>query len=203
MSIKTANEECLKRINEGGAVWTDIRLARDVVPGMADYTVLHAGPPVTWDQMCGPMRGAIIGASMYEGWAKTPEEAVTLAGSGRLKFDSGHHHRSIGPMSGIITPSMQVSVVRNERFGLDTYATLYMGIGKVLRHGAYDEGVMTKLRRLPQMQGAYQVSGTPTLIVNGKYRLSPTADRGFAGMLGALDFVLAKERAEAPAKKNR
>ena len=146
MSIKTANEECLARIQEGTAVWSDVRLARDVVPGLGDHTVFHAGPPLTWDRMCGPMRGAIIGASMFEGWAKTPEEAVALAERGALKFDSSHHHHAIGPMSGIITPSMQVNVVRNDRFGIDTYSTLYMGIGKVLRHGAYDETVMAKLR---------------------------------------------------------
>jgi len=145
MSIKQANEECVRRIEEGNANWADLRLARDVVPGMDDYTVFHAGPPVAWENMCGPMRGAIIGASMFEGWAKTPDEAIALAGSGKLKFDSSHHHRAIGPMSGIITPSMQVNVVRNERFGLETYSTLYMGTGKVLRHGAYDETVMAKL----------------------------------------------------------
>jgi hypothetical protein len=146
MSIKSANEECLRRIQEGSAVWVDVRPARDVIPGMKDYTVLHAGPPLPWENMCGPMRGAIIGASMFEGWARTPEEAVALAGSGKLAFDSGHHHHAIGPMSGIITPSMQVNVVRNEPFGISTHSTLYMGIGKVLRHGAYDETVMAKLR---------------------------------------------------------
>ncbi len=146
MSIKAANEECIRRIQDGGAVWVDICTARDVVPGMGEYTVFHAGPPLPWERMPGPMRGAIIGASMFEGWAKTPDEAVALAESGRLRFDSSHHHRAIGPMSGIITPSMQVNVLRNEAFGLDTYTTLYMGIGKVLRHGAYDETVMEKLR---------------------------------------------------------
>ena len=144
--IEAANQECVQRIQDGTAVWVDIRTARDVVPGMGDYTVFHAGPPLPWEKMCGPMRGAIIGASMFEGWAKTPDEAVALAESGKLKFDSGHHHHAIGPMSGIITPSMQVNVVRNDRFGIDTHATLYMGIGKVLRHGAYDESVMQKLR---------------------------------------------------------
>src|SRR5512144_1735383 len=164
MSIKAANDECIRRIDQGGAVWVDIRTARDVVPGLGDRTVFHAGPPLAWDNMPGPMRGAIIGASMFEGWAKTPEEAVALAESGQLRFDSGHHHRAIGPMSGIITPSMQVNVVRNDKFGLDTYSTLYMGIGKVLRHGAYDEGVMTKLRWMnhelaPLLKKALQEAG--------------------------------------------
>ncbi len=164
MSIKQANQECVKRIEEGNALWVDLRLAREVVPEMDDYTVFHAGPPVAWENMCGPMRGAIIGASMYEGWAKTPEQAIALAASGKLKFDSSHHHRAIGPMSGIITPSMQVNVVRNERFGLDTYSTLYMGTGKVLRHGAYDETVMAKLRWMnhelaPLLRKAIQAAG--------------------------------------------
>ncbi len=150
MSIKTANQECLKKIQESTAVWVDICTARDVVPGMGDRTVFHAGPPVTWDKMCGPMRGAIIGACLFEGWAKTPEEAVSIAEKGELKFDSSHHHHAIGPMSGIITPSMQVNVVRNDKYDIDTYSTLYMGIGKVLRHGAYDDTVMEKLRWMNQ-----------------------------------------------------
>jgi hypothetical protein len=164
MSINTANQECLDRIQEGTAVWVDVREAREVVPGMEEHTVLHAGPPLTWDRMCGPMRGAVIGASMFEGWARTPEEAVSIAERGVLKFDSGHHHHAIGPMSGIITPSMQVNVVRNDRFGIDTYSTLYMGIGKVLRHGAYDETVMEKLRWMnhelaPMLARALQEAG--------------------------------------------
>jgi hypothetical protein len=128
MGIRSANEECLKRIRTSTAVLVDIRLAREVVPGLDGQTVYHAGPPVTWDRMCGPMRGAIIGACMFEGWAESPEEAISLAESGALHFDSCHHHRAIGPMSGIITPSMQVHVV-----------------GKVLRHGAHDESVMRRL----------------------------------------------------------
>jgi hypothetical protein len=163
-SIKQANDECIGRIEAGNAIWADLRLARDVVPGMDDYTVFHAGPPVSWQDMCGPMRGAVIGASMFEGWARTPDEAIAIAESGKLKFDSSHHHRAIGPMSGIITPSMQVNVVRNERFGLETYSTLYMGTGKVLRHGAYDETVMAKLRWMnhelaPLLKAALQAAG--------------------------------------------
>ncbi len=145
MSVKAANEECLSRIQRGTAALVDIRLARDVVPGMDDMTIYHAGPPVPWGRMCGPMRGAIIGACLFEGWARTPEEAVALAEADTLRFDSCHNNRAIGPMAGIITPSMQVHVVRNEAFDIETYSTLYMGIGKVLRHGAYDQSVLDRL----------------------------------------------------------
>lgn len=146
MSIGSANQECLRRINESTAVLVDVRLARDVIPGMGDRTVLHAGPPITWDRMCGPMRGAISGACVFEGWVKTPEEGLELAASGALTFDSCHNHRSVGPMSGIITPSMAVHVIRNDKFGIETYANLYEGIGKVLRHGANDQAVIDRLR---------------------------------------------------------
>jgi len=146
MSIDAANKVCLEKIQASTAVWSDIKKAKDVVPGMGDRTVLHAGPPLTWEQMCGPMRGAITGACIFEGWATDPEGVTRLAESGELEFDSSHHHNAIGPMSGIITPTMQVSVVNNDTNNQETYATLYMGIGKVLRHGAFDDEVMAKLR---------------------------------------------------------
>ena len=143
-----ANAEFLERVQAGSATLVDVRVARDVVPGMGGRTVLHAGPPLSWDRMCGPVRGAIIGACLYEGWAATPAEAIALGESGELTFDCTHHHRAIGPMSGIITPSMAVQVVRNDRFGVETYATLYEGIGKVMRHGAYDAAVLERVRWL-------------------------------------------------------
>jgi len=146
MRIDQANALCLERIQAGTAIWSDIREARTAIPGMSERTVLHAGPPLNWHQMCGPMRGAITGACIFEGWARSYEEVEALATNGEIVFDSSHHHHAIGPMSGIITPSMQVNVVRNEPFGIETYATLYMGIGKVLRHGAFDEEVIGKLR---------------------------------------------------------
>jgi hypothetical protein len=148
ITVGAANREFLDRVQAGTAVLVDVRVARDVVPGMRERTVLHAGPPLTWERMCGPVRGAIVGACLFEGWAKTPDEALAIASRGELEFDCTHHHRAIGPMSGIITPSMAVQVVRNDRFGLETYATLYEGIGKVMRHGANDEAVLERVRWL-------------------------------------------------------
>jgi hypothetical protein len=145
MSIGAANQECLRRIQDSQPVLVDLRPAIEVIPGMTERSVLHAGPPVTWEHMCGPMRGAITGACLHEGWAKTPEAAVALAESGELAFASCHDRGAAGPMSGIITPSMYVYVVRNQTFGNEAYSGLYEGIGKVLRHGAYDEAVLERL----------------------------------------------------------
>ncbi len=146
MSVATANRECLDRMQRSSPTLIDLRPAGEVVPGMADRVVLHAGPPLDWERMCGPMRGAVIGACLFEGWARTPAEATALPAGGGLTFDPCHHHRAVGPMAGIITRSMHVFVVRNEPFGTEAFATINMGLGKVLRMGAYDESVIERLR---------------------------------------------------------
>jgi len=145
MTTGEANREVLRRMQAGTAILVGLATAREVVPGLRDRVVLHAGPPIGWDRMCGPMRGAVIGASLFEGWARTPEDAVRLAESGGLAFDSCHHHRAVGPMAGIITASMAVWIVRDRASGGEAYATINMGQGKVLRMGAYDASVLERL----------------------------------------------------------
>ena len=122
--------------------------ARDAIPGMTEDTLLHAGPPITWDRMCGPMRGAVVGALLYERRASTPEEAQRLAESGAVRFAPCHEHQAVGPMAGVVSPSMPVFVVRNAEFGNLSYATLNEGLGKVLRYGAFDDTVIARLRWL-------------------------------------------------------
>lgn len=145
VSIADANREALRRIQESRASLVGLRPARDVVPGLGERHVLHSGPPITWGRMCGPQRGAVIGACLFEGWARTPAEAVRLAESGGLTFSPCHAHRAVGPMAGIVTPSMAVYVVRNDAGGTEAYATINMGLGKVLRMGAYDDSVLERL----------------------------------------------------------
>jgi len=140
-----ANQEAIRRLQRSTARLTGVRLARDVVPGMRDHLVLHSGPPVTWDRMCGPQRGAVIGACLFEGWAKSPDEAVKLAESGGLTFEPCHHHHAVGPMAGILTTSMAVFTIDNDPFGNRAYATINMGLGRVLRMGAYDDSVIERL----------------------------------------------------------
>jgi hypothetical protein len=135
------------RIKKGTARLTGIRIARDVVPALRQGKVLlHAGPPVQWQNMCGTMQGAMIGAMLFEGWAKTPADAEALGASGDVAFSPCHHQRCIGPMAGIVSPSMAMYVTTNEVFGVDVYTTLNMGLGKVLRMGAYGPEIIEKLR---------------------------------------------------------
>lgn len=162
--IEEANRQALERVLKARPVLKTIGIARDVIPGMDENTLLHAGPPITWDRMSGPVRGAVIGALLLEGRASTPEEAAELAASGEIRFDPCHHHQAVGPMAGLISPSMSVYVVENETYGNRAYATLNEGYGKVLRYGAYDEEVLTRLRWLadtmaPVLKAAIEAVG--------------------------------------------
>ncbi len=128
----------------------DLVLAREAVAGLADgqRRILHSGPPIEWADMCGPQQGAIIGAIRYEGWADSLESAESLAASGAIAFDPCHEHGAVGPMAGIISPSMPVWVVENTDHGNRAYCNLNEGLGKVLRFGANSPEVLDRLRWL-------------------------------------------------------
>jgi hypothetical protein len=144
--IKQANEEVMNRILNAQPMLIDIGIAGEVIPGMNKKIILHAGPPVEWNRMSGPLKGAIIGGLIYEGLASNEEEAVKLAQSGEIKFDSCHNHDAVGPMAGVVTASMPVWILENETFGNKSYCTLNEGLGKVLRYGAYSDDVIERLK---------------------------------------------------------
>ena len=143
--VENANLLAVERMMEADPFWTDVAPAIKVVPGMKDHLLLHAGPPITWERMSGPVRGAILGACIYEGWAKDAVEAEKLVASGAVQFDPCHHHDSVGPMAGIISPSMPVFQVTDRKYGIKSYSNFNEGIGKVLRYGAYNEEVLKRL----------------------------------------------------------
>jgi hypothetical protein len=144
--IRAANASAIERILSARPMLVGVRPAREVVPGLGPRMILHAGPPIDWARMCGPMRGAIVGATLFEGWADSPEAALALIERGELTFEPCHHHGAVGPMAGILSPSMPVVVVENKPGGTRAFATLNEGLGKVLRFGAYDQEVLTRLR---------------------------------------------------------
>ena len=145
-AIEQANARVMKIILGGMPHLVGLERALDVIPGMRPDLLLHAGPPITWDRMCGPMRGAVIGALLYERKAGTAEEAQRLAASGAVKFAPCHEHAAVGPMAGVVSPSMPVFVLKNEAYGNYAYCTMNEGLGKVLRYGAYSEPVIQRLK---------------------------------------------------------
>jgi len=115
--IKKANEEAVRRLTLGEPELVDIAPAGEVIPGMKDKMITHAGPPIEWQHMCGAQKGAIIGMVLYEGWAKTVDEAKALLKKGGIRLEPNHHHQTVGPMAGTISPSAPVWVVENKAFG--------------------------------------------------------------------------------------
>jgi hypothetical protein len=153
MDIETANAQAVERMMEARPVLVGVGRARDVIPGMRDNLFLHAGPPITWDRMCGPQRGAVMGALILEGKAKDEVEAESLARAGAVDFEPCHHHQSVGPMAGVISPSMMVYVIENKTHGNQAFSGLNEGYGKVLRMGAYAPEVIARLRWMNDVMG--------------------------------------------------
>ena len=63
--VPEANATAVARLLAARPHLVDIRPAREAVAGLDGRLVLHAGPPITWDDASGPLRGAIIGAALY------------------------------------------------------------------------------------------------------------------------------------------
>ena len=146
VDIEAANQEATTRMMEARPVLVGLGMARDVIPGLRDNLILHAGPPIQWERMSGPLRGAIIGALIFEGKATTAEEAEVLATSGKIDFAPCHEYGAVGPMAGVTSPSMAVYIVENLTHGNRAFSNLNEGYGKVLRYGAYQQDVQDRLR---------------------------------------------------------
>jgi hypothetical protein len=171
-----ANVEALRRILAADPVLAEVRRAGELIPQLdAERLLLHAGPPIEWQRMCGPMRGAVCGAIVFEGWAGDLAAAEKLAASGAVKFAPNHHFGAVGPMTGITTRSMPLLVVENRKFGNWAACTINEGLGKVMRFGGNDAEVLARLAWLRDEFGP--VLGRALAAVNG-IALNPLIARG-------------------------
>ncbi|MFN0316069.1 MAG: DUF1116 domain-containing protein [Burkholderiales bacterium] len=161
--IEKANQRAFDAFLAVAPMLRGVGRARDLLPKMNDRTLLHAGPPIEWERMCGPMQGAVIGAVLYEGWAQDGESAARLASAGKITFAPCHHHGCVGPMAGIISPSMPLWIVEDAT-GRRAYSNFNEGLGKALRFGAYGTSVLSRLRWIetnlaPAVQSALALVG--------------------------------------------
>lgn len=164
MNIEQANRTAVERMTSARPILTGLAVARDVIPGLRDGLLLHAGPPIEWERMSGPLRGAVLGALIFEGRARNEAEAISLVERGEVAFEPCHHHGAVGPMAGVISPSMKVYVVEDATHGHRTFSNLNEGYGKVLRYGAFGEEVLARLRWMndvmaPVLAEAVKLSG--------------------------------------------
>src|SRR2546425_7343569 len=144
--IEKANAEALRRIFAADPVLVGVRRAGELIAELdAERLILHAGPPIAWERMCGPLRGAVCGAIVFEGWAPDLAAAERLAERGGVRFAPNHHFGAVGPMTGITTRSQPLLVVENRAFGNRARCTINEGLGKVMRFGGNDAEVLARL----------------------------------------------------------
>ena len=144
--IDSANQQAIETMLKADPVLVDVIPASKAIPELAEgKKILHAGPPVEWARMCGPMQGAICGIAVFEGWASDLADAEEKAAQGEFEFHPNHHFNAVGPMTGMTTRSQPVMVVRNEAFGNEAYCAINEGLGKVMRFGGNDESVLRRL----------------------------------------------------------
>jgi len=176
--MEKANREALGRILSAEPVLADVRRAGELIPELdASRLMLHAGPPIEWARMCGPLRGAVCGAIVFEGWAADLAAAEALAASGGVRFAPNHHHGAVGPMTGITTRSMPLLIVENRAFGNRAWCALNEGLGKVMRFGGNDAEV---LGRLAWLRDEFGPLFGAALRAAGGVPLNPLIARGLA-----------------------
>ncbi len=143
--IEQANQEALGRMLSADPVLIDVIPASEAIPTLKEKMILHAGPPVDWADMCGPMQGAIAGIAVFEGWATDLEDAFAKAAGGEFEFHPNHHFDAVGPMTGMTTVSQPMMVVENRTFKNRAYCAINEGLGKVMRFGGNDAEVLNRL----------------------------------------------------------
>lgn len=142
----SANQEVIQKVILSSPVLLDVVPAKTVIKELNQgKTLLHAGPPILWENMTSPMKGSCIGAVLFEKWAATKEEAEALLNRGEVDFIPCHHVDAVGPMGGITSANMPVFVVENTADGNRAYCSMNEGTGKVLRFGAYSGEVILRL----------------------------------------------------------
>jgi len=166
--IEKANKEAITRLLAAEPIIVGVGTAGSSIPGMTKKTILHAGPPISWNDMCEPLKGAIVGGLIYEKLVTNEEDGRKLAASGEIIFDCCHHHSTVGPMAGVVTSSMPVWILQNKTFGNFAYCTFNEGLGKVLRFGAFSQEVIDRLNWMekvlaPVLREAMEIKGSVDL----------------------------------------
>jgi len=148
----TANETAVSRMVASEARLVDVGPASEVL-GLERGTFLHAGPPLDWERASGPMRGALVGAMLFEGLAADVDEAERRLAGGEATLEPCHHHGAVGPMAGVVSPSMWMFVLEDPVHGRTAACSLNEGLGKVLRYGAFGPEVVERLRWMSAVLG--------------------------------------------------
>ena len=152
-TIDEANQAVIDKMIAAAPFLVDVVPAKDKIPELKEHVLLHAGPPIKYENMTDPMKGACIGAILFEEWANDEDAARELLENDKIEFIPCHHVNAVGPMGGITSMNMPVLVVENRESGNEAYCQMNEGIGAVLRFGAYNETVVNRLHWMKDVLG--------------------------------------------------
>ena len=161
--IDKANDTAFRAFLSVAPRLLGVAAAGKTLAAMGERTILHAGPPIEWSRMCGPMQGAIVGAILYEGWARDAKTAREYAAGGEVTFQPCHQHAAVGPMAGIVSPSMPLWIVEDQAGGARAFSNFNEGLGKALRFGAYGDEVLTRLKWIENTLAPAMLAALETL----------------------------------------
>jgi hypothetical protein len=175
-SIDEANAAVAQRIIDAEPRLVDVVPAKTVIPALEERLILHAGPPIAFEDMPDPVQGAAIGATLFEGWAQDEESARRMCAE-EIRFAPNNDFRAVGAMGGILTGNIPVFVVENATHGNRAYTSMHEGEGKVLRFGVYDQSVGDHLIWMRDVLGA-GLSEALKLFPDGGMAVNPILAQG-------------------------
>lgn len=115
--VDEANKKAVERIIASDSWLVDIKPAIKAIPGYKEDLITHAGPPIEWDRMCFTQKYAIKNVAVYEGLARTQEEAEKLIKRGEILIEPNHKYGLVSGMCGVTAASFPVFVIKNKVHG--------------------------------------------------------------------------------------
>jgi len=107
--MNDADKKAVDKLLAVVPAWSRVTTARDAM-ALPDHTLLHCGPPANPSlSLVTPILNSAAVACVYEGWAKTLEEADELIGSGFITCEPAQDRNVATPMAAVVSPSMKLT----------------------------------------------------------------------------------------------
>ena len=153
--INQANDTVMDLLQKNDPYWVGVRPAIECVPDMREGLILHSGPEIGWDEMSETQRQGGINGVLFEGYAKTREDAEHLLKTGEITFASGNDYHIVVPGSGIATPSMVMNIVEDRNSGVRGFCAPFEGPnrGGLAGWGVYNEAIDKHLHNMSDVIG--------------------------------------------------
>lgn len=155
-AIDQANAEVVRRLDEGVPTLVGVATAGDVLPGLSEApgrTLLHCGPPITWSDVCDPLRRSMRAAVVAEGWAEDISQAGRMLAGGTVLLAPAGDYGTVVPMATAMGPSAPVFVVENSTAGTRAFAPVNQGPGDTAWFGRDSDAAIGRLRFLRDVAG--------------------------------------------------